>query len=65
MKGLKLSLAGSGDSSDGVCVCDLREVYAVFPRRRSGRRLAGLLVMVQGYRREDSADERGDSPKEK
>ena len=27
--------------------------------------LAGLLVMVQGYRREDSTDERGDAPKEK
>ena len=64
MKGLKLSLLGLGILLLG-CAFVISEKYMLFfPGGEVVACLAGLLVMVQGYRREDSADERGDSPKE-
>lgn len=65
MKGLKLSLLGLGILLMG-CVFVISEKYMLFfPGGEVVACLAGLLVMVQGYRREDSTDERGDAPKEK
>ena len=65
MKGLKLSLLGLGILLMGCAFVISVKYMLFFPGGEVVACLAGLLVMVQGYRREDSADERGGAPKEK